>query len=97
MPGKSRYGKRKHSKQSKKWKEKSRSLATTDRQPATAQTYIPVPPTGKERSKVTMARLSETQAKDQYKYIPAELRSIGILTGIIMAILVVLALVLSKT
>ncbi len=95
MPGKSRHGKRKHSTLSKRRKERQRSLATTTRQPLTAQTSMPAPPT-KVDSKVSIPAPSATPATDLYAYVTAELKRIGILTGIIPVILIVLALVLPK-
>ena len=94
MPGKSRHGKRKHSTLSKRRKEKQRSLASTARQPVTAQTSMPVPAASKVDSKVSIPPPSTAPATDQYAYVTAELKRVGILTGIILVILIVLALVL---
>jgi len=96
MPGKSRHGKSKHSILSKRRKERQRSLATTTRQPITSQTYMLAPPTSKVDSKVSMPGPSETPATGQYHYVIVELMRIGILTGILLVILIVLALVLRQ-
>jgi len=94
MPGKSRHGKRKYRIPSKRRKEWQRSSAPTTRQPITAQTSTPASPTSKVDSKVSISAPSATPATDQYAYVTAELKRIGILTGIILIILIVLALVL---
>lgn len=95
MPGKSRHGKRKHSTLVKRRKERQGSLATTIRQPITGQTSMPAL-LRKVDSKVSMPAPSATPATGQYHYVTAELLRIGILTGIILVILIVLALVLPK-
>ena len=94
MPNKSRHGKRKHSTLSKRRKERQRSLATTTRQPETAQVSMPTSSTGKVNSKTSVQAPSATPATDDYAYVTAELKRIGILTGVILVILIVLALVL---
>ena len=92
MPGKSRHGKGKHAHLSKKSRAKQRHgtmalqppVATAAPQPATTASMPPPP-----RSPTSPARLKTAQ----YPYITTELRRIGILAGIILVILVVLALV----
>ena len=93
MPGKSSHGKGKHH-LSKKSKAKQRQAVMASQPPAT--TDIPhkaaVPSTPPLQSAPASAKRLKTA---QYPYITNELRSIGILAGIILVILVVLALVLS--
>ena len=95
MSGKSRHGGGKHSPQAKKREssrrlnlERQRSSAIAVQQQAIAQAYKPAPSAG----------VSTPVAKPtavQYPYIAIELQRIGIIAGIMLAILVVLALILS--
>jgi len=90
MAGKSRR-KGKHSLQSKKKKRKQSSTLIATQQQAVAQTYKPTAP-----SKVAAPLAKEpTPTVARFPYIATELRRIGILAGIMLAILVVLARVLS--
>ncbi len=90
MAGKSRR-KGKHSLQSKKGKRKQISTLIATQQQAVAQTYKPAAP-----SKVAAPLAKEpTPTAARFPHIATELRRIGILAGIMLAILVVLALVLS--
>jgi len=98
MPGKSQHGGRKHHHQSKKSKAKQRHTVMASPQPAVAQapgaaipTSVPATP---ERP-ASAPTPHPTPKAAQYPYITAELRQIGILAGIILVILIVLALVLS--
>ena len=93
MPGKPRHGKGKHIHLSKKSRARQRQSTTPLPQPAAdntpqpaAVTSTPSPP----RVPASPARLKTAQ----YPYITTELRRIGILAGIILAILVVLSLLL---
>jgi len=95
MPGKSRHGKGKHPSQSKRRRERQRYAATSAHQQEAAQAPkpaapadIPAPPT-----RVPTPPMASPVA--QYPYIAAELRRIGILAGIMLVILIVLAFVLS--
>ncbi len=89
MPGKSRHGRGKHLSRSKKGKSRrsppaiaaQRQIVTQAPKPAAPSAGVPVP----------MA----TPTPARYPYIIFELRRIGILAGIMLAILVGLALVLS--
>ena len=94
MHGKSRHGRGKRLPQSKKRKSKRHFLATVAQQ-AVAQTQVPV-----SRPKVSapsasvptpMAKLAAVR----YPHVATELRTIGILAGIMLIILIILALVLS--
>ena len=94
MPSKSRRGHRKHQITSKKRREKQQFSASTTQQPINTHTRIPASPMSKVDSKVSISESSEAPATDKYAYVIAELKGIGILTGIILVILIVLALVL---
>lgn len=94
MPGRSRHGKGKHPHHSKKSKAKQRYGAMALQQPTVADTPQPAatiitPPSLKTPTSPAKSRIA------RYPYIATELRSIGILAGIILVILIVLALVLS--
>ena len=95
MSGKSRHGRGKHLPQSKKGKSRRHHLATVVRQQAVAQTYESVShpnvPALSASVPTPMARLAAVR----YPHIATELRTIGILAGIMLIILAVLALVLS--
>ncbi len=95
MPGKSRHGKGKRSSRSKRRRERQR-FPTVAAQPQVV-TETPKPPS---RPSVSAPSVSTPPpvikpAIVQYPYIAIELRTIGILAGILLVILVVLALVLS--
>ena len=94
MPGKSRHRKRKYSIPNRRRKEGWRSSATATQQPITTQSPVPTPSTGKVYSKASMPMPSATRATEDYAYVIAEVKRIGILTGIILFIMIVLALVL---
>ncbi len=94
MPSKSRHGHRKYQITSKKRREKQRPSASTTRQPINTPTSTLVSPMSKVDSKVGISAPSETPDTSKYDYVFAELKGIGILTGIILVILIVLALVL---
>lgn len=64
-------------------------------QPAVAQTSQPVTPPRLSIPSVSAPTPKAAPTTAQYQYITAELRRIGILAGIVLAILIVLALVLS--
>jgi len=91
MPGKSQ---RKHLSQSKKRKRRRDSSAIAAQQPV-SQTYEPVsqPVVSAPSPSVLTPKVTQTVAR--YPYIVTELQRIGILAGIMLAILVVLALVLA--
>ena len=94
MTGKSRHGKGNHPSRSKRRKGKQHFSAAVIQQQATTETHEPV---ALPRATAPAASVPAQMPKPtpvQYPYILAELRRIGILAGIILAILVVLALVL---
>ena len=88
MPGKSQRSRRKHSFQGKKKKGRRSPPGVVAQQPAGIQIDKPV-----ALPRVAVPAVS-TPTPLRYPYILTELRRIGILAGIILAILVVLALVL---
>ena len=95
MSGKSRRHKGKHSFQSKKKKSSQRFSGAVAQEQVAAQ----VPEAGVPAEvSVPAARAPTPVAKSatvRYPYITAELKRIGILTGIILVILIVLAFTLS--
>ncbi len=93
MPGKSRHGKGKHPRYSKKSRATQRH-GTMALQHVAADTSKPaatisVPPSPRTPTSPATLRTAP------YPYITTELLRIGILTGIVVVILVVLAVVLS--
>jgi hypothetical protein len=94
MPGKLRHGKGKHPHHSKKSKAKQRYGTMALQQPTAADTPQPVTTIGAPPS-LRAPTSPATPRTAQYPYITTELRRIGILAGIILVILIVLALVLS--
>ena len=90
MPGKSR---RRHVSRSKKKKDRLGSSAMGVRQEAVAQTYQPVAPSGAAPPAARVTTPMPTMTPVRYPYIATELRTIGILAGIILVILIVLAVI----
>ena len=102
MPGKSRYAKGKHPSRSKKGRSKRRldlegrdSLDTVAQQQPVSRTYGPVSQPRAPAPSTSIPTPVATQAAARYPFAAAELRRIGILAGIMLAVLVVLALALS--
>ena len=94
MPGKSQHSKGKHPSRRKKGKGRP-GLAIAAQQPAVAQTYKPVPQPKAPPPSVSAPAPRAAPTAARHPYIISELRRIGILAGIMLAILVVLVLVLS--
>ena len=91
MSGKSQHHRGKHSAHSKKSKVIERSKTPALQQPIVTQ--MPAPSVAPE---VPARRMGVAASKTvRYPFITAELKRIGILAGIILIILIVLALVLS--
>ena len=88
MPGKSQHSRGKHSSRSKRWKDKRGS-------PTMVPISEPVSRPDASAPSVDVPTPAATLTTVRYPYIVTELRRIGILGGIMLAILVVLALVLS--
>ena len=94
MSGRSQHGKGKHTPQSKKGKAIQRAVAMASQPQVVSQ--IPesaAPPSVTVPGIKVPAAVS--RSAQRYSYVTAELRRIGILAGIIIGILIVLALVLS--
>ena len=92
MPGKSRRG---YPPRSKRGKGRRSRLVTVAQQQAVAQSYKPVPRPEVSAPSVSVPTPMPTQTAVHYPYIVTELRTIGILAGVMLAILVILALVLA--
>ena len=92
MP-KSRRGRGRHLPRGKRKKGRKAFSAPATQTPIAAQAYEPAPgadrPVPSVKTPIPRATVATTQATN----IPAELRRIGILAGIIVVILVVLALI----
>ncbi len=96
MPGKSRHDRRKHSFQGKKKKgRRSPPGVVARRQEADIQIDKPVAPPKVAAPSARAPTLTPVLTAVRYPYILTELRRIGILAGIMLVILVVLALILS--
>lgn len=95
MPGNSRRGKEKHPVRSKKRRSGHGSRASAAQQPSVSQTYEPVSQPEVSAPLPSTPAPSAAVRAIRYPYIITELRRIGILSGITLVILVVLALVLS--
>ena len=88
MPGKSRRGRGKPSSRSKK---RHGAITRVTQQPVVAETREPAVLAPTSSTRPSSSRVSSGV---RYPYIGAELRRIGILSGVILAILIILALVL---
>ena len=95
MPGKSRHDRRKHSFQSKKKKGRRSSPSVVARRQADIQIDKPVASPGVAAPSTSAPTLMPVLTAVRHPYILTELRRMGILAGVMLAILVVLALVLS--
>ncbi len=95
MPGKSRHGRRKHSFQGKKKKGRRGPPGVVTQRQADIQIDKPVAPPRVVAPSARAPTPMPVLTAIRYPYILTELRRIGILAGIMLAILVVLVLVLS--
>ena len=95
MSGKSRVSKQKHITRSKRRKGKQISPQPVAQQRAVAPTHEAVADTEAAIPPVKVSTPKSATTAVPYPYIVGELRGIGILAGIVLVILVVLALVLS--
>ncbi len=94
MPGKSKHGKRKHFRPSKKSKSilrqdtavKPMPVATAAARPAAPAQVVPIIKAAPPRTSIKT---------DQYAYVPGDLRRIGLLSLIIIVILFILYFTLS--
>ena len=92
MPSKSRRG---HPPRSKRGKGNWSRPVTVPQQQVVAQSYKPTPRPEVPAPSVSVPASVSTQTAVHYPYIVTELRTIGILAGAMLAILVVLALILA--
>ncbi|MFC1984348.1 hypothetical protein ACFLVO_05015 [Chloroflexota bacterium] len=92
MPSKSQHSRRKHSFQGKKKKDRRSPPSVVAQHQADTQGDKPVAPPEVVAPSISAPTPLTTI---RYPYVITELRRIGILAGIMLAILVVLALVLS--
>ena len=95
MPAKSRHRGGKRLSQGKGRKSRQRSSTEVSQQPITAQTGGPVSGAGASAPPVSVPTPRAKPAVVRYPYITSELLTIGILAGLMLVILIVLALVLS--
>ena len=100
MSGKSRRGRGKPQARKRKSSQRfdlarQRSSAMAVQQPAIAQASKPASPPGASAPSVSVPTPVAKPAMARYPYVAIELQRIGILAGIILVILVVLALTLS--
>jgi hypothetical protein len=94
MPAKSKHGKGKHPHQSRRSKAIQRQASSAIKQSAVAETQLPtasidITPVPKVRTESAIVKTM------QYPFIVNELRRIGILAGIILVVLVILAIILT--
>lgn len=94
MPGKSKHKRGKYRPQSKKGKSRQRFTTTTAQQPAVVESSEPVSSPATPAPRVSAPSLSAKPTITEHPYIATELRTIGILAGIMLMILVVLFFVL---
>ena len=94
MPAKSKHGKGKHHHQSRRSKAIQRQASSAVKQTAVDDTQVPT--AGPDIPPVPEVRTESAKVKTmQYPFIVNELRRIGILAGIILVALIILAIILS--
>jgi hypothetical protein len=94
MPAKSKHGKGKHPHQSRRSKAIQRQASSVVKQNAIDE--APVAAAGIDIPPVPKVRTESAKVKTmQYPFIVSELRRIGILAGIILVVLIILAIILS--
>ena len=94
MPGKSHRKREKRSLQSKRREGGQSQPTMLTQQPASTQTHEPASPPVVPPSSTGGSTPMAGPLAARYPYVAAELKAIGILTGIMLIILIVLALVL---
>ncbi len=95
MPGKTRRKKGKFSSQSKRKPDRQNRPAAAIRQQEVAPVQEPASPSGVSASPASMPAPAAKPAAIRHPYIAAELWTIGILAVVMLAVLIVLATVLS--
>ena len=94
MPAKSKHGKGKHHHQSRRSKAIQRQNSSAIKQNAVNETQVPKD--GPDVPPVTQVRTEPVKVKTmQYPFIVNELRRVGILAGIILVVLIILAIILA--
>jgi hypothetical protein len=96
MPSKSRRSRGKYPARGKRGKGARGSLPVTAAQPPVAQAQAPAPQSKVSVPSAKVPTPSVAAPVARYPYVAAELRRIGILAGVIVVILVVLAFVLPR-
>ena len=94
MPGKSKHGRRNQHKGKKRRGRQSFSTVSPQ-QTVVSQAYQPAPSPEVTTPSASGASTRSAMAATRYPYIATELRRIGILAGIILVILIILALIFS--
>ena len=94
MPGKLQHRKGRHLPQSKRRKSRRRFSTPVAQHQAVAQTHESVSRPSASASSASMPTPVAKLAAARYPHIATELRTIGILAGVVLIILAVLALVL---
>ena len=94
MPGKSRHRKGKYLPQGKKKESRQHFSAPVAQQQVTAQTHEPISYSGVSAPSTGVSTPMAKLATVRYPHVAAELRTIGILAGIMLIVLAALALVL---
>jgi len=95
MPSKSRHGRKKYSFQGKKKKGRRSLPGVVAQRQAVTETHKPVAPPKVAAPSASAPTPMPVLTAVRHPYILTELRRIGILAGVMLAILVVLVLVLS--
>ena len=94
MAGKSQHSRRRNVSGGKKKKVRRDPVVAVERQEAVLPASKEVPVTAAPARPTKAALQTQALARARYAYVPGELRRIGILAGIMLIILVVLAKVL---
>ncbi len=95
MPSKSRRKRGKYSFQGKKRKGKLTPVSKTAEQAVTTQTHVPAAPSPTTAPPAGAPTPTSKPAVTGYPYVASELKRIGIIAGIMVAVLVILSRVLS--
>ena len=94
MPNKSRRRRGRYSFQGKKKKGKRTPALTTTEQPVATQTYERATPSPVTAPPAGVLTSTPRAAAVKHPYVASELRRIGIIAGIMLAVLVILSFVL---
>ena len=94
MPGKPKHGKGKYSFQSKKKKAKPGPASRIAQQPVTIQTEESAPQPSAPTPSIHTPPAMVIPTAARYPFIAIELRTIGVVAGIMLAVLILLAVIL---